>query len=100
MSPISSSLIPIFFRPYLNISNSSIIFSLLTKLKFFKNSKAIKCCFQVEDKIMGRCDYINKECDKNSDCGSCLDGWHIILNTLDGNKIVSSKNNPKQSFYI
>ena len=46
---------------------------------------------------MGRCDYFNKECDKNSDCRSCLEGWHVILNTLAGNTIVSSKNNPKQS---
>lgn len=46
---------------------------------------------------MGRCDYFDKECDKNSDCKSCLEGWNIILNTLDGNTIVPSKNNPKQS---
>lgn len=46
---------------------------------------------------MGICDYFQKECDKNSDCKSCLEGWHIILSTLDGNKIVPSKNNPKQS---
>ncbi len=46
---------------------------------------------------MGRCDYFSKECNRNGDCKSCLDGWHIILNTLDGNKIVSSKNNPNQS---
>ena len=46
---------------------------------------------------MGMCDYFQKECDKNSDCKSCLEGWHVLLNTLDGNKIVSSKNNPKKS---
>ena len=47
--------------------------------------------------IMGRCDYFEKECDKSGDCKSCLEGWHVILNTLEGNKIVLSKNNPKQS---
>jgi len=46
---------------------------------------------------MGRCDYFQKECDKNGDCELCLSGWHVILSTLDGNKIVPSKNNPKQS---